>query len=68
MHSVLTKEGLDRARAKGIVGGRRPKFEKGTVERVRELRSQGMTLRQVALKTGVSLSRVAQLIKKYGCT
>jgi DNA invertase Pin-like site-specific DNA recombinase len=56
-----TREALAAKKAQGIVGGRRPTFSPETVAKVRELRAQGKTVREVAQETGVSPSRVSQL-------
>jgi len=61
--SERTKAALAAKRAKGIVGGRRPTFSQDTVERVRDLKSQGLSCRAIAVATGVSASRICQLTK-----
>ena len=61
-----TKSALDAKRKQGIVGGRRPKFTAETVAKVRGLRADGQTLREVAVETGVSVTRVAELTRKAG--
>jgi DNA invertase Pin-like site-specific DNA recombinase len=56
-----TIEALAAKRAQGIVGGRRPSFSAETVEKVKQLRAEGKTLRDISLQTGMSTSRIYQL-------
>ena len=50
-----TKAGLDAARRRGRVGGRRRKMTEGKVESARELLSAGMPPRDVARNLGISV-------------
>ena len=59
--SERTKAALAAKRKQGIVGGRRPTYTAETVARVRELRANGKTVREVAREVGMSYSRVAEL-------
>lgn len=64
--SERTIAGLATARAKGRIGGRRPK-EKDE-GRIRELRAAGLSLIEVAAATGVSratVDRVCKMVAKY---
>ena len=53
--------GLDRARKQGKVLGR-PKLPPIKVRKVQELRQQGMSYKNIAKKTGVSVGKVHQII------
>lgn len=61
-----TRDALAAKRAQGIVGGRRPTFTQDTVERVKALRAEGFSCRDVAAMTGMSASRVSQVCKTSG--
>ena len=55
------KAGLERARAQGKVLGR-PKVPPIKVHKIKELREQGLSLRAIAKKTGISHGKVHQLV------
>lgn len=57
-----TKAGLERARLNGVKLGRRP-LDRGTQERVRQLRRAGHTLRDIADQTRISLGSVSKLCR-----
>lgn len=56
-----TKAALAAKRKQGIKLGAKPKFSPDTIRQVHELRAAGLTVREVARKTGVSPGRVSQL-------
>jgi putative DNA-invertase from lambdoid prophage Rac len=58
-----TRDALAAKRQQGIIGGRRPTYSAEVIARVRVLRASGLTVRAVALETGVSASRVSQLTR-----
>jgi len=62
--SERTKLALAAKKKLGIVGGRKPKYTQQQIEQVRTLRSQGVTLKEIARGTGISISRVHQLTKR----
>ena len=55
------KAGLERARAQGKTLGR-PKVPPIKVHKIKELREQGLSLRAIAKKTGISHGKVHQLV------
>ncbi|MEE4379461.1 MAG: recombinase family protein [Candidatus Competibacteraceae bacterium] len=59
--SERTKAGLARARAQGKVIGR-PALSTATKEKIRALRYQGLSIRQVATKAGVSIGAVNKVL------
>ncbi|MEK6627206.1 MAG: recombinase family protein [Bdellovibrionota bacterium] len=58
-----TKAALAAKKKMGIIGGRRPKFTAEQIRQVKTLRSEGVKLKEIAARTGVSVSRVFQLTK-----
>lgn len=48
----------------GIVGGRKPKYTQQQINEVKTLRSNGVTLKEIARTTGISIARVHQLTRK----
>jgi DNA invertase Pin-like site-specific DNA recombinase len=61
--SERTRLALAAKKKLGIVGGRRRKYTDQQVIQVKELRAQGMKLKDVSSRTGISISRVYQLTK-----
>ena len=61
--SERTKLALEARKKAGVKLGGPVKYNVETVQRVRELRSLGQTVREVAKITGVSASRISQLCK-----
>lgn len=61
--SERTRLALAAKKKMGVVGGRRPKYTEEQVREVKKLRSQGTKLKDISLKTGISISRVYQLTK-----
>lgn len=59
--SQRTKAALEAKRQQGIVGGRRPKYTLQQIAEVKTLRANGVTLKEIAYKTGISVARVHQL-------
>ena len=64
--SERTKTALEARRKAGVKLGGPAKYSPETVQNVRNLRGQGLTVRKVAGLTGVSASRVSQLCKRAG--
>lgn len=62
--SERTKVALAAKKKMGIVGGRRAKFTAQQINQVKTLRSQGVKLKEIAARTGISISRVYQLTKE----
>lgn len=58
-----TKAALDARRKAGVKLGRPSTLAPDTVQRVKDLRASGLTVREVAAQTGVSHSWVAQLCR-----
>lgn len=56
--------GLSKARAKGIVLGR-PAVVKDVGERILALRAEGISLRQIAQREGLSPAGVLKIIRRY---
>jgi DNA invertase Pin-like site-specific DNA recombinase len=56
--------GLAKARAKGIVLGR-PAVDKDVGARILALRAEGMSLRKIALREGLSPAGVLKIIRRY---
>jgi len=61
--AARTKAALQARKQQGMKLGAKPKFDAVTVAKVRELKAQGLTCRQIAAQVGVSASRVSQLTK-----
>lgn len=61
--SERTKLALEARKKAGVRLGAPSKFDADTVTKVRELRAAGMPVREVAMLTGMSASRVSQLCK-----
>lgn len=61
--SERTKAALAAKRAQGIIGGRPAKYSGETAARVRELKGQGKSLRAISKETGVSTTRVFEMLK-----
>ena len=60
--SIRTKEALKAKKAQGIKLGRRPKFDNGDKARVLGLYASGLTMLEVAERTGVSKASVCRII------
>ena len=60
-HPILIKEGLDKARARGIVGGRRISLD---YEKIEELRAQGLSLGQIVDKIGGTKGGISKALKR----
>ena len=54
--------GLDRARSKGRIGGR-PKIPQEKIDRINDLKGQGLSLRKIAKAVGTHHGTVAQYLK-----
>ena len=61
--SSRTKAALAVRREKGIVGGRPRKYSNEKIKEIRKLRAQGFSIRAIAKKTGVSPTRVHNLVQ-----
>lgn len=61
--SERTKLALEARRKAGVRLGGPSKFPPETVQRVKELKGQGHTVREISRQTGVSPSRVSQLCR-----
>jgi DNA invertase Pin-like site-specific DNA recombinase len=63
--SERTIAGLEKARAKGRIGGR-PKVADNpkTANAVRKMRAEGQTIREIAAKVGISTNSVMSVLKK----
>ena len=61
--SQRTKVALEAKRKKGIVGGRPKKFGSALIEEAKMLRAKGETLKSISNQTGISVSRLHQLLK-----
>ncbi|MFT8637546.1 MAG: recombinase family protein [Pseudoclavibacter sp.] len=59
-----TRQGLDRARARGRVGGRPSVMTPARLAAAAELREQGETIVQIAAELGVSKSTIARTLVK----
>lgn len=59
--------GLERAKAQGKTLGR-PQMTEETIEAVKAAKAEGLTLRQIAERTGVSLGAVHKALKQNGKT
>jgi DNA invertase Pin-like site-specific DNA recombinase len=62
--SERTKQALAAKRKQGIVGGRPPKYTTKDKEQVLSLRRTGMPYRSISKETGISLSRVFQMVNE----
>jgi len=61
--SERTKAGLQKAKASGKRLGK-PPIPKSTRDKVKELKTNGLSLRNIAKKTGVSLGSVCNILKR----
>lgn len=61
--SERTRLALAAKKKLGIVGGRRPTYSTAQIQEVKALRSQGMKLKDISARTGISVSRIYQLTK-----
>lgn len=61
-HRALTVAGLAKARACGVQLGRPNVHGPETIRRVRELRTQGLSMRAIGKATGVSTSSVGRYL------
>lgn len=59
--SERTRLALAAKKKLGIIGGRKPKYTQQQVDEVKTLRAKGVTLKEIAYKTGISVARVHQL-------
>lgn len=48
----------------GIVGGRKPKYTQQQIDQAKTLRENGVTLKEIARSTGISIARVHQLTRR----
>lgn len=64
--SERTKLALAAKRKMGIIGGRRAKYTQQQVDHVRTLRKQGVKLKDISARTGISISRIHQLTSGQG--
>ena len=62
--SERTRLALAAKKKLGIVGGRRPKYSQQQIDQVKTLRAAGVTLKEIARKTGISISRVHQITRR----
>lgn len=61
--SERTRLALAAKKKMGIVGGRRPTYSSDQIQEVKSLRSKGMKLKDISVRTGISMSRIYQLTK-----
>lgn len=60
------KAGLERAKAQGKILGRPVKVVSDTKQRIRELKAEGKTVREIAAEVGVGIGTVARALKDAG--
>jgi DNA invertase Pin-like site-specific DNA recombinase len=61
--SERTKLALAARKKQGVQLGAKAKYDSETVARVRALKAEGLTVREIAIQVGMSASRVSQLTK-----
>ena len=63
-HVERINSGLDRARAKGVKLGRKPKVTKGKITQIKQLRADQLSMRQIASKVGVSVGTISKVLNR----
>lgn len=62
-HARLTRKGLEKARAEGRIGGRRPKYPQGIRDKAISMREDGGSCRVIARALSISPSLVSQIVR-----